>query len=54
MAFRCMVRCLRLKEDDGTIFVVQVSGDSGVGKSEMLAAMMLKWLKKGFTWHTLH
>ena len=35
-----------VEEDDGTIFVVQVSGDSGVGKSEMLAAMMLKWLKK--------
>ena len=35
-----------VEEDDGTIFVVQISGDSGVGKSEMLAAMMLKWLKK--------
>ena len=28
------------------MFVVQVDGDSGVGKSEMLAAMILKWLKK--------
>lgn len=34
-----------IEEEDGTIFVVQVDGDSGVGKSEMLAAMMLKWLK---------
>lgn len=35
-----------VEEDDGGIFVVHVDGDSGVGKSEMLAAMMLKWLKK--------
>ena len=35
-----------VEEDDGTIFVVQISGDSGVGKSEMLAAMMLKWMRK--------
>jgi len=35
-----------IEEDDGGIFVVHVDGDSGVGKSEMLAAMMLKWLKK--------
>jgi len=35
-----------LEENDGSLFVVQVSGDSGVGKSEMLAAMMLKWMKK--------
>ncbi|MDX1701582.1 MAG: hypothetical protein R3250_13235, partial [Melioribacteraceae bacterium] len=34
-----------VEEEDGSIFVVQVDGDSGVGKSEMLAAMMLKWLK---------
>ena len=34
-----------IEEEDGSIFVVQVEGDSGVGKSEMLAAMMLKWLK---------
>ena len=34
-----------IEEEDGSIFVVQVDGDSGVGKSEMLAAMMLKWLK---------
>lgn len=32
--------------EDGQIFVVQVAGDSGVGKSEMLAAMVLKWLRK--------
>ncbi len=35
-----------IEEEDGGIFVVHVGGDSGVGKSEMLAAMMLKWLKK--------
>ncbi len=35
-----------IEEADGGIFVVHVDGDSGVGKSEMLAAMMLKWLKK--------
>ncbi len=35
-----------VEEEDGSIFVVQVDGDSGVGKSEMLAAMILKWLKK--------
>ena len=32
--------------DDGSLIVVQISGDSGVGKSEMLAAVMLKWLKR--------
>ncbi len=35
-----------VEEEDGAVFVVQVDGDSGVGKSEMLAAMMLKWMKK--------
>ncbi len=35
-----------IEEEDGSLFVVQISGDSGVGKSEMLAAMMLKWMKK--------
>ena len=35
-----------VEEEDGAVFVVQVAGDSGVGKSEMLAAMMLKWMKK--------
>jgi hypothetical protein len=35
-----------VEEEDGSLFVVQISGDSGVGKSEMLAAMILKWLKK--------
>lgn len=34
-----------IEEEDGSLFVVQVDGDSGVGKSEMLAAMILKWLK---------
>ena len=35
-----------VEEEDGSMFVIQIDGDSGVGKSEMLAAMMLKWLKK--------
>ncbi|MGE5500230.1 MAG: hypothetical protein ACM3Q2_19315, partial [Syntrophothermus sp.] len=35
-----------VEEEDGSVFVVQVDGDSGVGKSEMLAAMILKWLKQ--------
>ncbi len=38
-----------VEEEDGAIFVVQISGDSGVGKSEMLAAMMLKWMKNNLT-----
>ncbi len=38
-----------IEEEDGSVFVIQISGDSGVGKSEMLAAMMLKWLKKNLT-----
>ncbi|MFN8255578.1 MAG: aminotransferase class I/II-fold pyridoxal phosphate-dependent enzyme [Bacteroidales bacterium] len=38
-----------IEEEDGGIFVVHVDGDSGVGKSEMLAAMQLKWMKKDLT-----
>lgn len=38
-----------VEEEDGAVFVVQISGDSGVGKSEMLAAMMLQWMKKNLT-----
>ncbi|MBN2614553.1 MAG: aminotransferase class I/II-fold pyridoxal phosphate-dependent enzyme [Bacteroidales bacterium] len=38
-----------VEEDDGAVFVVQIAGDSGVGKSEMLAAMMLKWMKQNLT-----
>ena len=38
-----------VEEEDGAVFVVQISGDSGVGKSEMLAAMMLKWMKRNLT-----
>jgi len=38
-----------VEEEDGAVFVVQISGDSGVGKSEMLAAMMLKWMKNNLT-----
>ncbi len=32
--------------EDGSIFVVEIDGDSGVGKSEMLAALILKWLNQ--------
>ncbi|MFO8001399.1 MAG: aminotransferase class I/II-fold pyridoxal phosphate-dependent enzyme [Marinilabilia sp.] len=32
--------------EDGSIFVVEIDGDSGVGKSEMLAALTLKWLRQ--------
>ncbi|SFE55326.1 aminotransferase class I/II-fold pyridoxal phosphate-dependent enzyme [Thermophagus xiamenensis] len=32
--------------EDGSIFVVEVDGDSGVGKSEMLAGLTLKWLRQ--------
>ncbi len=38
-----------IEREDGQIYTVQVNGDSGVGKSEMLAAMMLRWLKKDLT-----
>ena len=35
-----------VEEEDGTVFTIKIAGDSGVGKSEMLAAMQLKWLKQ--------
>ncbi|MEN8125879.1 MAG: aminotransferase class I/II-fold pyridoxal phosphate-dependent enzyme [Bacteroidota bacterium] len=38
-----------VEEEDGAVFVIQIAGDSGVGKSEMVAAMMLKWMKKNLT-----
>ncbi len=38
-----------VEEEDGAVFVIHIAGDSGVGKSEMLAAMMLKWMKKNLT-----
>ncbi|MEG0467787.1 MAG: aminotransferase class I/II-fold pyridoxal phosphate-dependent enzyme [Mucinivorans sp.] len=34
-----------VEENDGSVFVVEITGDSGVGKSEMIAAFILKWLK---------
>lgn len=34
-----------VEEEDGGIFVIEIDGDSGVGKSEMIAALILKWLK---------
>ena len=35
-----------VEEDDGSLFVVEIDGDSGVGKSEMVAALVLKWLRQ--------
>ncbi len=35
-----------IESEDGSLFGVLIAGDSGVGKSEMLAAMMLKWIQK--------
>ncbi len=34
-----------VEENDGSLFVIEINGDSGVGKSEMIAAFVLKWLK---------
>lgn len=34
-----------VEENDGSVFVIEINGDSGVGKSEMIAAFILKWLK---------
>ena len=34
-----------VEENDGSVFGVEIDGDSGVGKSEMIAAFVLKWLK---------
>lgn len=34
-----------VEENDGSVFVVEITGDSGVGKSEMIAAFILKWLR---------
>lgn len=34
-----------VEENDGAVFVIEINGDSGVGKSEMIAAFILKWLK---------
>ncbi len=34
-----------VEENDGSLFVVEINGDSGVGKSEMIAAFVLKWLR---------
>lgn len=35
-----------IEMEDGSIFTVEVDGDSGVGKSEMIAALVLKWLRQ--------
>ena len=34
-----------VEENDGSVFGIEINGDSGVGKSEMIAAFVLKWLK---------
>ena len=34
-----------VEENDGSVFVIEINGDSGVGKSEMIAAFILKWLR---------
>lgn len=34
-----------VEEEDGSVFVIEIDGDSGVGKSEMLAALILQWLR---------
>ncbi len=34
-----------VEENDGSVFVIEINGDSGVGKSEMIAAFVLRWLK---------
>ncbi len=35
--------------EDGSIFVIEIDGDSGVGKSEMIAALVLKWIKQNLS-----
>lgn len=35
-----------VEEEDGTVFGVEVDGDSGGGKSETIAAMILKWMRQ--------
>ncbi len=34
-----------VEENDGSVFVIEINGDSGVGKSEMIAAFILKWMR---------
>ncbi|MCD8103359.1 MAG: aminotransferase class I/II-fold pyridoxal phosphate-dependent enzyme [Alistipes sp.] len=34
-----------VEENDGSVFVIEINGDSGVGKSEMIAAFVLRWLR---------
>jgi RNase P/RNase MRP subunit p29 len=34
-----------VEQEDGSVFVIEIDGDSGGGKSEMIAAMVIKWLK---------
>jgi hypothetical protein len=34
-----------IEMEDGSIFTIEVDGDSGAGKSEMIAALVLRWLR---------
>ena len=34
-----------VEENDGSVFCIEINGDSGVGKSEMIAAFILRWLR---------
>ncbi|MEG1935724.1 MAG: hypothetical protein RR141_06980, partial [Rikenellaceae bacterium] len=34
-----------IEENDGSVFCIEINGDSGVGKSEMIAAFILRWLR---------
>jgi hypothetical protein len=35
-----------IEMEDGSIFTIEVDGDSGAGKSEMIAALVLRWLRQ--------
>lgn len=35
-----------IEMEDGSIFTIEVDGDSGAGKSEMIAALVLRWLRR--------
>lgn len=34
-----------VEENDGSVFCIEINGDSGVGKSEMIAGFILRWLR---------
>ena len=35
-----------IEMEDGSIFTIEIDGDSGAGKSEMIAALVLRWLRQ--------